>query len=135
MLMETVKRQISRGCLYSAVISLVFFLFSFFGGVEDPRIPLQSYLLILLFGQIIAAADLLFRFEKLPPVLRFLLHYLVLLSAFCLIFLVSGRIVSAGSVAAVFVAIVVFTALYFAFVGVFFLVRKTEVLLSKRKEK
>ena len=125
--MRKIEKLLLTGCSYSILILILFYAFAAISKLTAPAIAVPQFALILSFGFIIALAELMYNVLKLKKALKCLIHYAVLLVAFCLIFIISGNIAS-GKAAAIFVAIIVFTFLYFA---IYFTVRLIRMTVSK----
>ena len=121
--MRKIERLLLTACGYSIFILTMFYVFAVLTNFTSPAIIPSQFALILLFGFIIALAEFLYNILKLKQALRCFIHYGILLLAFCIIFIISGNIASKPS--AVFVAVIIFTMLYFTTWGTVKLVRKT----------
>ena len=122
--MKKIENFLLTGSGYTVLILTIFYAFAAISKFTSPAITFPQYLLILAFGYIIAFAELIYNVLNLKSWLKGLIHYGVLLFAFCVIFIISGNI-KAGRAAAVFAAIILFTMLYFALWGMIHLIRKT----------
>ena len=139
--MRKLEKLFLTGCGYAILILTLFYTFAAVTKFTATAIAPAQFFLILLFGFIIALAELMYNLLNLKKVFRCLIHYAVLLVAFCVIFVISGNI-AAGKASSVFVAVIIFTMLYFAIWFTVHLVRKTisaaddklDRRLPKRKE-
>lgn len=121
--MKNIEKLLLTGCGYSVLILTIFYIFAALTGFSAPAIAPGRFALILFFGMIISFAELMYNCLKIKKSLRGIIHYGVLLVAFCVIFIISGNIIS-GKAAAVFVAVVVYTLLYFTMWLIIHFVRK-----------
>ena len=129
--MRKIEKFLLTGSGYAILILTLFYAFAAIGKFTSPAITFPQYLLILAFGYIIALAELMYNVLNLKKWLRGLVHYGVLLLAFCIIFIISGNI-KAGRAPAIFAAIILFTMLYFALWGIIHLIRKTVKVADDR---
>ena len=111
--MRRINKLFLNGCGYAILILSLFYAFAVISKFTSQSIAPGQFLLILTFGFIISFAELMYEELKLGKLLKCIIHYAVLLVAFCLIFIVSGNI-AVQRPAAIFGAIVIYTALYFA---------------------
>ena len=110
--MRRINKLFLSGCSYAILILTLFYIFAAISGFTSQSIAPAQFALILFFGFVISLAEFMYEELKLKNPWRALVHYGVLLVAFCLIFIVSGNI-SAQRPSAIFGAIFIFTALYF----------------------
>ena len=122
--MKKIENLLLRAAGYTVLILLLFYLFGLASDFTDAYISFPTFAIILSFGVIISFAGLIFNIKKLHMALRVLLHYIVLLIAFSIIFISNGNISSGGS-GAIFVAVTVYTALYAVIFTISYLVTKT----------
>jgi hypothetical protein len=109
----------------------MFYIFASVSQFVSKAIAPDQFALILAFGFVISLAEFMYEELKLKKVLKCIIHYCVLLVAFCLIFIVSGNI-SNQRPSAVFGAIVVYTILYFT---VFAVIHFARLMISKADDK
>lgn len=131
--MKKLEKALLTGCGYTVIILALFYLFAALTKFVSPAITTGQFFLILLFGMIISAIGLLCSLLNVSSILRCIIHYLVLLVAFCFIFIVSGNI-SSGKASAIFVAIVIYTVLYFVLWFTVTLIKKTVSLADAKLE-
>ena len=122
--MRRINKLFLTGCGYAILILTLFYAFAAVSNFVSRSIAPGQFALILLFGFIISLAEFMYGELKVKKVFKCLIHYAVLLVAFYVIFVISGNI-SAQRPSAVFGAIVIFTALYFAIYATVSLVRRT----------
>ena len=111
------------GCGYTVLILALFYSFAAISNFVSPAITLGQFGLILASGLIISLAEFMYEQLRIKKAYKCLIHYFVLLVAFCLIFIISGKI-SAERPAAVFVAIILYTFLYFLILAIVHFSRK-----------
>lgn len=119
-----INKLFLKACGYTVLILTLFYLFAAISQFTSQSIPPEKFALILLFGFVISVAELMYERINIKKVYRCLIHYAVLLLAFCLIFIFAGNI-SLQRPAAVFLSIVIFTVLYFFIYAIVYLVRRT----------
>ena len=112
--MRRLNKLFLSGCGYTVLMLILFYLFAAVSNFTSTAIAPGQFILILTFGMIISTAELIYDCTRLKKVHKLLIHYFVLLVTFCVIFIASGNI-AAQRPSAVFVAIILFTILYFAF--------------------
>lgn len=110
--MRRINKIFLTGCGYSVLILSLFYAFAAISGFVSQAIAPGQFALILSFGLIISLAEFMYEELKLRKIYKCLIHYAVLLVAFCLIFIVSGNI-SSQRPSAIFVSIIIYTLLYF----------------------
>ena len=121
--MRRINKLFLTGCGYAILILTLFYAFAAVSNFVSRSIAPGQFALILAFGFIISLAEFMYGELKMKQALKCLIHYAVLLVAFYVIFVISGNI-SVQRPAAVFGAIVIFTALYFAVYAIVSLVRR-----------
>ena len=109
--MKKIESILLRGCGFTILILTLFYLFGVATSFVDPAIAFPTFLLILMFGFIISLSNMIFEVKALKLPFKILIHYAVLLVAFCAVFVYSGNL-SAGGDAAIFTAVAIFTFLY-----------------------
>ena len=136
--MRRINRIFLTGCGYAVLILSLFYAFAAISKFVSQSIAPRQFILIVSFGFIISLAEFMYEELKIKKALKCLIHYAVLLLAFCLIFIVSGKI-SAQKPSAVFVAVVLYTILYFTVWSIVHFVRKAincaDDKLDAKKEK
>ena len=121
--MKKLENLLLRGCGYTILITVLFFLVAILGEYTNAAIDLATLSLILVFGIIISATDLVLGAERLKRVFRVMIHYSVLLLAFFFVFILAGKLRSGGA-SAVFAAIVIFTFLYAFIFAITYLIKR-----------
>lgn len=129
--MRRINKIFLTGCGYAVLILSLFYAFAAISKFVSQSIAPQQFALILLFGFVISFAEFLYEELKVKKVYKCLIHYGVLLVAFCIIFVVSGNI-SAQKPSAVFVAIILYTILYFT---IWVIVQFTRKAINKADDK
>ena len=132
--MKKLQSTLLAGSAYTVFILIVFYLFAIIGQLTLPAITFPTFLLILVFGMIISFAENIFYIKGLKIPFKIMIHYSLLLIAFCSVFVFSGNLKSEGP-AAIFTSIVIFSFLYaLIFVSARF-IRKGIRSLDKKIEK
>lgn len=135
--MKDIERLFLFGAGYTTLILSIYYAFAAIT-TGTTTVSVGRFFLILLFGFIIAGAEFAYKTFNFKRVLKCLVHYCILLLAFCLIFILGGFF-EANSPSAVFAAVIIFTAFYFLLFAVVYFVRKgiarsDEALESRRKK-
>ena len=110
-IVEKLKRIALNSCAFTVLISALFFAFAKITGLSEVKIDFLHFFVILLFGTVIATTNTVFELPKLHIALKVLIHYVVLLVAFYIVFINFGNVKSSG-ISTVFVVVVVFSFLY-----------------------
>ena len=135
--MRRIHKLFLVGCGYAILILTMFYVFAAVSQFVSQSIAPGQFALILFFGFLISLAEFMYEQLKIKKALKCLIHYGVLLVAFCLIFVISGRI-SAQRPAAIFASIVIYTVLYFVIYAIVHFVRraidKADGMLDKKTE-
>ena len=92
-------------------------------GFTKAAMDFKTFMLIFVFGVIISSAGLIFEIQQMHKALKVLIHYVILLISFFVIFFVAGKLGNAAS-SVVFSAIIVFTTLYAAISVITYLIKK-----------
>lgn len=121
--MRRINKLVLTACGYSILILSLFYIFAAVSQFVSKSIAPGQFALIVTFGFVISLAEFMYEELKIKKVLKCLVHYGVLLVAFCLIFIISGNI-SVQRPSAVFGAIVIYTVLYFAVYAIVHFVRR-----------
>ncbi len=109
--MKKIENLLLKACGYTILILVLFYLFAVISDFIEAAIAFPTFALIFGFGVLISLAGIIFEINSLKLIWKTLMHYAVLLIAFCVIFVISGKISSAGP-SAIFSAIIIFTFLY-----------------------
>lgn len=121
--MRRINKLFLTGSGYAILILSLFYIFAAVSNFVSQSIAPAQFALIVTFGFVIALAEFMYEELKVKKTLKCLIHYAVLLVAFYLIFVISGNI-SVQRPAAVFGAIVLYTALYFTVYAIVHFVRR-----------
>ena len=111
--MKTFEKLCLKACGYTVLLMCCFYLFAAIANLEGQYMPVSRFLTLLLYGFIISLAELIYNVLNLKKWQRGALHYVILLSSFLIVFIISGNLVIKGP-ASVFSAIILFTVAYFA---------------------
>ena len=98
--MRKLEKILLKSCSYTILILALFYTFAVVSKFTSAYIDFGTFAVIYLFGLIISLTDLVLSVERLRLVFRLLIHYAVLLTSFCIVFVVMGKISlkSAGAV-------------------------------------
>lgn len=121
--MRNIEKILFHGSAYTFFLTVIYFIFASMNTI-GPTISLTRFLLISLFSFIIASAEFLYLMTELKGWLRRLIHYAVILIAFCLIFILGGFIENRGPETIV-AMVIIYTAFYFAIFGITVLLRRS----------
>lgn len=122
--MNKIEKLLLRGAGYGILFILIYFALAAMMGFEGIHITAGRFFLILLFAYILAMADFLFEsVERMNLWLKRLCVYAISLLAFLFIF-VLGEGMRKGA-AAIFAALIIFTAVYAVLLGVILLIKAT----------
>ena len=124
LILKKVKEILLNTFAFSTLISLVFCVFiKATNTLSMPAMLVSQYLVILLFGFLIACANLLFTIKSLPKALVYLIHYLTLLISFYIIFVLISK-AKFPTASQLFVAFVLFSLVYLLLFLSIFLVKR-----------
>jgi hypothetical protein len=112
--MKKLEKILLFGSSYCILILTVFYLFALISGFTSTDLSAKTFFLSLLFGMIISFMEEVYKALKIGTVFKIMIHYAVMLFAFCLIFVAGGNISASGGTS-VFVAVVIFTVMYALF--------------------
>ena len=133
--MKKIENLLLHSTAYTVLILLIFYIFGAASDFTDAYISFPTFLTILGFGAIISVAGMIFSIKKIHLALRALIHYIVLLVAFCVIFITTGNI-SSGGQGAIFISVAIFTVFYFTIfaisLAVISAVRKADENIDKK---
>ena len=121
--MKTAEKFITHACTYAILILTLLYGFTKLSGFKDTSIAFPSYFIILLFGFVISSAEWILSIKKLHTSLRILIHYVVLLASFSVMYVALMRPNASG----IMMSVVFFTLLYFIF---FFIIRAVGKMLN-----
>jgi len=131
--MKKVENFFLLGCTYTVLILSFFYAFAKIVGFADTSIPAEKFLLIISFGFLISGVNLLCKSFEMNKFLRFIIHYSVLLVGFLTVFIFSTE--AAGFDAGkIFTAVVIFSLLYFAVLGLSIPVKKLFAKISSKEK-
>ena len=109
--MKNIEKVLLLGCGYTVLILAGFYLFALFAELASLSIAIDKFFLILLFGMVISVTEAVTAGIRLNKILRHIIRYAVLLSAFSVIILPSATL-NVVDATFVFVAVIIFTVLY-----------------------
>ena len=131
--MKKIENLLLRACGYTIIIMAIFYAVAMIGKFTSASLTFGRFALLFTFGLIISAAGLLLTVNRIKLPLRILIHYAILLAAFCFVFILSGNLGTSSSVA--FTAVVVFTFLYATVFAIAYSVKRAVSALDKAVDK
>ena len=123
-LMRKLEKTLYSAAAYTVLFAIFFYVFALATDIDGKSIGVTKFFIILSFGTICAVADLIYSLLNLKKWVKAVIHYGILVSAFCIIFLFGDYFLVKGA-ASVFVAITLFTVLYAVFSFTLWLIGKT----------
>lgn len=132
--MKKIEKLLLRGCGFTIAILMLFYIFANVNNRNNANIAFSTFLLILGFGLLISVATLIFEIKSLKLPFRIIIHYVVLLLSFCVVFISTGNI-ALDSSAKVFSAVIIFTVFYTLFFLVSWGVKKIVTLIDGKLDK
>ena len=112
--MKPLEKYLYHAAVYTVSISLLFFIFARLMRIEELSISFSRYFTIFALSLVISGAEFILTLEKMPRVLRHIIHYLILATSFAVVFLTTRT--SAGEfqfrAATVFAALIIFSFIY-----------------------
>ena len=127
--MEKVKSVLLNSSFYTVIISFVFFAFAELTGLSEARIDLFHFFIIFVFGMLIATVNLFLSTFNFNILLKKIIHFIVLFTAFLIVFINFGNVSNFG-VSTVFVTLVIFSLTYIIASVIAWLIKKA---LNKSK--
>lgn len=119
--MKRIEKYLFEASALSVLITSIFFIFAKISSPDiTPAVHIGRYFTILLFSLLIVFANLLFKLRKLPKILALLIHYVVIILAFTLIFVDLKGITGPR----IFILLVLFTLFYAMLFGIVIGIRK-----------
>lgn len=128
-MMEKVKSVLLNSSFYTVIISFVFFAFAELTGLSEARIDLFHFFIIFVFGMLIATVNLFLSTFNFNILLKKIIHFIVLFTAFLIVFINFGNVSNFG-VSTVFVTLVIFSLTYIIASVIAWLIKKA---LNKSK--
>ena len=132
--MEKAKKIILSATAYTVLILVLFYIYALVGNLTQPAVKFGTFLIILVFGFVISLANIIFEIKRLNHLIKLLIHYLALLLAFIVIFVIAGNLTISGP-ASVLSAIIIFTVLYAVIYALSYGVRSALRSVSKSTAK
>ena len=129
--MKKAERFLLHTCAYTVLICALFLLFMVISGFSEASLNIGRFFLILLFSFFISIAGIILGLKDWNLVLRIAIHFIVLLSAFTVVFVISGNIKANGG-GAIFSAIIVFSFLYVVISLIVYSIKKSVSAVDKR---
>ena len=112
--MKPLEKYLYHAAVYTVSISLLFFIFARLMRIEELSISFSRYFTIFALSLVISGAEFILTLEKMPRVLRHIIHYLILATSFAVVFLTTRT--STGEfqfrAATVFAALIIFSFIY-----------------------
>ncbi len=121
--MRKLEKILLKSCSYTVLTLALFYTFALVGKFTAAYIDFGTFAVFYLFGLIISLTDLVLSVEKLRFIFRIGIHYSVLLTVFCIVFVIMGKI-SLKSAGAVFSSIIIFTLFYAVMFAIVYILKK-----------
>lgn len=131
--MKKLYSLLLEASLYTVLITLFLCLFSALSDIEGAAISVTQFLLVFAFSAILSLAQLIPPAMAQRPVCGRLTHYAVLTVSFVLLAILTKKIAAKG--AHILLAVLLFTAVYAAFVGIAYGIRKAAADKKKQTAK
>ncbi len=132
--MKRLENLILKSCSFTVLIVIIFFLFTFVTNFTEAAINIGTFMLIFLFGAIVATANIILDIRALKFIYRLSIHYVSLLIAFLVVFVFAGKISTGGS-SAIFSAVVIFTFLYTVVFLISYFIKRSITSADKKIDK
>ena len=121
--MRKLEKILLKSCSYTVLTLALFYTFALVGKFTAAYIDFGTFAVFYLFGLIISLTNLVLSVEKLRFIFRIGIHYSVLLTVFCIVFVIMGKI-SLKSAGAVFSSIIIFTLFYAVMFAIVYILKK-----------
>ena len=127
------KKWLVDACVYFTVFMLIYIILAAIVNVGDGALRLDAgrTVLFFVFAFLLAAANTIFRLDRISTALRVIIHYVLTLFGFYSCFLMTLNM----RVAQVFIGLVLFTVLYFIIFGIVAAFRAKYRSNTERSEK
>lgn len=136
--MKKIEGFILKSCGYTVLLLIILYIFLTAMSLTDSGVPVGRFLLMLGYGCLISAAELVYKALEIRKALKVLIHYSMLLAGFMVVYL-TIRGVTGNIAASILVAIAIFTLLYAlilgAVIGIKRLVGKADSELERRPDR
>lgn len=137
MKMKQLEKFFSHACMYTVFISIAFYIFSDMVNTKGLSMSFGRFLTIFAFSMMISSMEYIFSVTRIPKILKYLIHYLILCIAFNVVFL-SIRKSNSDFVfnsSTIFAAIVLFSFGYAAFFLFAYLFKKLGAKINFNKSR
>ena len=132
--MKRLENILLKGCGYTILILVLFYLFAAFNSFDSATIEFSTFALIFAFGMIISLATMILGLERPSLPIRILIHYAAMMLAFSVIFMASGHI-NVSTPANIFTAVIIFTFFYILLFAVVYLIKRCVSSIDKKINK
>ena len=132
--MNRIEKTLLRGSGYTLLILLLFYAFSLIADLDSKSISAERFFIVLGFGMLIATAELIYDILTFNRIIKNIIHYLLLLSSFTIIFIL-GDFTKQKGITAVVVSLILFSVLYFFILGIVLALRRTVNAADKKLNK
>lgn len=129
--MKKAEKIILQACAYTVLICFMFLLFAQISGFTTATLSFGKFMLLVLFGAVIAVANMLWEIKSWHYMLKLIVHFASLMSAFFVVFVISGNIKASGG-GAILAAVFVFTFLYALIFTITYFVKKSINTVDKK---
>ena len=129
--MKRLETLLLRACGFTIAILTLFYTFAAADNAGKSNIDFSVFALIFGFGLLVSIATMILEIKAIKLPLRILIHYVVLMITFCVVFISTGNI-AADSSAKTFTAVIIFTVFYALFFGLFALLKKIVNLIDTK---
>ncbi len=109
--MDKLKSFVLKSCTYTVLILALCYTFSGASNTSGVGIPWHRFLIVLGYGLLISASEMIYKITSLHKLLRLGVQYAVLLSGFMVVFVLNGNANGANPMK-IFVAVMIFTLIY-----------------------
>ncbi len=126
--MKILERFFYHATAYTVAITMLFMGFTKIMAVHTmPYVTFGKFALIFAFGLVLSFSELIFTVQRIPKPLRYVIHYLVCVIAFTVVFMTirSDDGALEFSAAKIFAAIIIFTAIYAIALPIVLIFKKT----------
>ena len=131
--MKRIEKYLLNSCALTVLVLSLIYIFAIISSPEiTPAVQIGRYFTILLFSFLTVGASYLFSVPKIPKLLVFAIHYLVVLIAFMLIFIDLKEITAPKAFISVAIFTIFYTLLFAIVIGIKKLCSRLDKLIKKK---
>ncbi len=127
---KNVYEALRSASLYTVLISIILLFFIDHTGYDTAAIVFRDYVTIFLVSLLVAFANPLFKIDRLPKFISYILHYFVLVVGLTAVFVFSDKLLLRQNPSQAFSLLFAFTVLYVIIAVVSYVIKR--IFLRKK---